>query len=246
MLAGRRKLGGGLAADRPPRCLLSRPCTHHVLLLCLGRVQLGRALGDKSRLPEDGAARRSLPRAARDGRASGQRLWRVSELRADISFEPSRPGARNLLSDGARMLTLVLKKCFFHFASPYFSFMGEITFLPCFFIAQQIEELARKRGQQIIGIYAANESDQDGHDLTLWPKIVAEKVGEQLGDSMLPTVFMVRARDFFMSHDATIRKYSRECKFTNPFLLSQIRNDRLAENEMALKARRRRISLSVF
>jgi hypothetical protein len=59
---------------------------------------------------------------------------------------------------------------------------------------KQIEELARKRGQQIIGIYAANETDQDGYDLTLWPKIVAEKVGEQLSDSMSPTVFMVRAR----------------------------------------------------
>jgi hypothetical protein len=125
--------------------------------------------------------------------------------------------------------------------------MRDITFLPCFFIAQQIEELARKRGQQIVGIYAANESDQDGHDLTLWPKIVAEKVGEQLGDSMSPTVFMVRALEIFscrmMPRFANTHASANSRLF---ILISQIRNDRLAENEMALKARRRRISLSVF
>ena len=64
-----------------------------------------------------------------------------------------------------------------------------LSYFPSF--CAQIEELAIQRKLKIMGVYAGNELDSDGCELTAWPRLLGDKVAEQ-GATGAPLVFMVR------------------------------------------------------
>ncbi len=47
-----------------------------------------------------------------------------------------------------------------------------------YFVQLQVEEYAKSRQLQLLGIYAANEFDVQGADFMSWPAMIAGKISE--------------------------------------------------------------------